>query len=402
MPSINHRELHRRVELDGLDKTVGHISEAIEAKQLKPEDFSIRSLFENLVVNGQGDVVGRDVLNECFDPRNVSGKSMSIMEAAGAVSSTAFNKITGQIFYNKIMQGSQSEAFTITNLIPTVPTTLSGERIPGIGGIGDQAQTVAEGQSYPLAGVGQDYIDTPQTVKKGEIVAVTKEAVFFDRTGLLLMRAQKVGESLGINKEKRAINCLVDQNSTAHRYKWRDVTYATYQTSTPWINKTTSNGLVDWQSFNNAEKLLAAMVDPNTGEPMVAMADTVICAPEKFGAALMALNAMGATINQGGYATSGTLYATATLNPVGKTPYSGNYKLVSSRFIPPQLATDTDWFLGAPGQAFAYMENWPITVTQAPAGSALEFSNDIVYQFKASERGAYATLEPRLMTWNVA
>lgn len=402
MPSINHRELHRRVELDGLDKTVSHLSEAIETKQLKPEDFSIRSLFENLVTNAQGDVVGLDVLRECFDPRNANGKSMSLMEAAGAVSSTAFSKITGQVFYNKIMQGSQLEAFTITNLIPTVPTQLSGERIPGIGGIGDQASVVAEGQSYPLAGVGQDYQDTPQTVKRGEIVPVTKEAVFFDRTGLLLMKAQKVGESLGINKEKRAVNCLIDQNTTAHRYKWRDTTYATYQTSTPWINKKTSNGLVDFQSFNNAEQLLAAMTDPNTGEPMVGMADTVIVAPEKFASALMALNAMGATINQGGYATSGTLYATATMSPVGKTPYSGTYKLVSSRFIPPQLATDTDWFLGAPSQAFAYMENWPITVTQAPAGNALEFSNDIVYQFKASERGAYATLEPRLMVWNVA
>ena len=402
MPSINHRELHRRVELDGLEKTASHLSEAIESKQLKPEDFSIRSLFENLVTNAQGDVVGLDVLRECFDPRNVNGKNLSLMEAAGAVSSTSFSKITGQIFYNKIMQGTQLEAFTITNLIPTVPTQLSGERIPGIGGIGDQASVVAEGQSYPLAGVGQDYQDTPQTVKRGEIVPVTKEAVFFDRTGLLLMKAQKVGESLGINKEKRAVNCLIDQNTTAHRYKWRDTSYATYQTSTPWINKTTSNGLVDWVSFNNAEKLLAAMTDPNTGEPMVGMADTVIVAPEKFGSALMALNAMGATINQGGYATSGTLYATATMSPVGKTPYSGTYKLVSSRFIPPQMATDTDWFLGSPSQAFAYMENWPITVTQAPAGSQLEFSNDIVYQFKASERGAYATLEPRLMTWNVA
>jgi hypothetical protein len=41
------------------------------------------------------------------------------------------------------------------------------------------------------------------------------------------------------------------------------------------------------------------------------------------------------------------------------------------------------------------MENWPITVTQAPIGSEAEFNNDIVLRFKASERGAAAVINPR-------
>ena len=45
--------------------------------------------------------------------------------------------------------------------------------------------------------------------------------------------------------------------------------------------------------------------------------------------------------------------------------------------------------------AFAYMENWPITVTQSAPGSDEEFNNDIVVRFKASERGAAAVLNPR-------
>jgi hypothetical protein len=53
------------------------------------------------------------------------------------------------------------------------------------------------------------------------------------------------------------------------------------------------------------------------------------------------------------------------------------------------------WFVGDFRRAFAYMENWPITVTQAPMGSEAEFSNDIVLRFKASERGAAAVLNPR-------
>ena len=53
------------------------------------------------------------------------------------------------------------------------------------------------------------------------------------------------------------------------------------------------------------------------------------------------------------------------------------------------------WFLGDFRKAFAYMENWPITVTQAPRGSEAEFSQDIVLRFKASERGAAAVIDPR-------
>jgi len=41
------------------------------------------------------------------------------------------------------------------------------------------------------------------------------------------------------------------------------------------------------------------------------------------------------------------------------------------------------------------MENWPITVTQAPQNSEAEFNQDIVAQFKASERGAAAVINPR-------
>ena len=58
------------------------------------------------------------------------------------------------------------------------------------------------------------------------------------------------------------------------------------------------------------------------------------------------------------------------------------------------------WFLGDFRRAFAYMENWPITVTQAPANSEADFNQDIVLRFKASERGAAAVINPRYVIKN--
>jgi hypothetical protein len=53
------------------------------------------------------------------------------------------------------------------------------------------------------------------------------------------------------------------------------------------------------------------------------------------------------------------------------------------------------WLLGNFKKAFAYMENWPITVTQSPLGSEADFTQDIVVRFKASERGTPAVINPR-------
>ncbi len=82
-----------------------------------------------------------------------------------------------------------------------------------------------------------------------------------------------------------------------------------------------------------------------------------------------------------------------TRNPID------SYQIASSRLLASRMAADTDWYLGNPRKAFAYMQNWPVTVVQAPSNSEAEFTQDIVVRFKASERGAAAaTLEPRVMT----
>lgn len=396
---INARELKRRAELDGVEKTEAHLLEALSEGHLKPEHFSFRDLFKALVVNRDGHQVGADVLEECCDPQGPQ-KSLSLSESTGMVNTGAFANVSGPIVFNATMAGYQSEEFVFTNKIPTIQTQFSGEKIPGVSDLGDQSQIVAEGRPYPLAGLSEDWVETPSTLKRGFIVPVTKEAIFFDRTGILLRQASDLGKSYGLNKEKRAIDCIIDQNTTAHRYRWRGTTYATYQTTTPWINKKTSNGLEDWTDIDNAEQLFANMVDPNTGEPINVMADTIIVTPQNEKNAMRILDAIGIAYHGGGYAVSGNLTQTNAANPVGKGRYSAPYSLLSSRHLPGRLATDTDWFIGNIAKACVYMQNWAATYTQAPMNSEEEFNSDIVYRFKVSERGAFATLDPRYLVWN--
>ncbi|MBL9092545.1 MAG: hypothetical protein JNL96_15080 [Planctomycetaceae bacterium] len=391
---INNRELRRMAELNGAEATVGHLSESIEAGHLKPTDFSLRGLFQALVTNRDGTIVGNDVLEECCDPR---GPRKVLSESAHTVDTSHFANVSGLLTVRQAMDAYKAEEFVFSALIPTMSAARQLERLSGTSQLGDQAQIIGESKPYPTAGFTEDWVDLPTMLKRGFIVPVTKEAIFFDETAQVLRRASDLGYSFGLNKEKRAIDCVIDENTTAHRYKWRNSTYATYQTSTPWINSKTSNALVDWTDIDAVEALFANMVDPNTGEPIEVAPNTLMVAPSLEATAMRVLDAIGIAYHSAGYPTNAAALATTAGNPIGRagSKYSMKYSIVSSRQFAARLATDTDWFLNNPAKAWVYREAWPATPSQAPVNSEMEFNNDIAFRFKISEMGAYATVDPR-------
>ncbi|MCO6045759.1 hypothetical protein NG895_17820 [Aeoliella sp. ICT_H6.2] len=379
--TIAYKELKRRYQLDGGERTVEHLSEALREKHLVAEDFSIRDLAEALVPDG-GEWV------RTLDPR--SGGT-HVLEAADGVDTTAFQSVAGQVIYSKILDAYAQQAFVVSKLVDTVPTRLDGEKIPGVGRLEDVDAEVGPGMPFPHVGFGEDYIETPATTKRGFIVPVTKEAIFFDRTNLILRRASEVGELLGLNKEKRLLDLVI---GVTNNYKWRGTSYDTYQTSGDWVNELASNELVDWENVDAAEQLLADILDPNTGEPVLVSGTTVLVMPAYRHAAHRVFNAAEIQYSAANSATS-----TLAANPLG------NYTVAESRLAYRRIVASGEtaadakkwWFLGDFRKAFAYMENWPITVTQAPRGSEAEFAQDIVLRFKASERGAAAVIDPRFV-----
>lgn len=364
------------------------LSEAIESGAVKPADFSLRKLFQHFVKDGFE-------LVESFNPNFEGG--YRIQEALDAVDTSAFANINGQLIYKMMLDAFNAEANVFSNLVTTVQTSFNGERIPGLGGIGEKSEVVDEGKPYPMVGLNEDWIDTPQTKKRGLVVPVTKEAIFFDRTGMILEMAGQVGEYLGINKENRIIDAVIDENTTAHRFKWRGTSYATYQTSTPWINSKTSNGLVDFSNIDAAEQMFANLVDLNTGEPIEVTPKHLICTRDLRVAALRATRATAIETAVGGYPTSTNPSRSTFANPI-----ENDYQIISSKRLKARLATDTDWFIGDVSKAVKYMQNFPLTVQQSGADSEDGFSRDIVVKYKASERGAAAVVKPQALLKNAA
>src|SRR5690606_22336173 len=128
-------------------------------------------------------------------------------------------------------------------------------------------------------------------------------------------RAAEVGEVLGLNKEKRLVDMVI---GVTNNYKSNGTSHDTYQTASPWTNVAESNPLDDWTNVDAAEPLFADILDPNTREPVLLSAPTVLVMPASRHAAHRVFNA--AEIQ---YAAGGT--TTVASNPLG------NYRVVESR-----------------------------------------------------------------------
>lgn len=329
------------------------------------------------------------------------GTYQRFTEADGGVTTAAFQNISGQIVYGTLLERYQAEEYTIAKLIPEQKAIiLDGEKIAGITELGDIAAVRRENDPYQVAGVGEDWIRTPPVPDYGRIVPVTWEAVFNDRTGQLLEVAGSVGEWLGLREELNAIDCLIDENQTAHRYNWRDTTIQSYgdnSGSHTWDNLAASNALVDWTSLNTAEQVFNGLLNPYTGTPIVIEPKHLVVFKGLEQTARRAVSATEIRVTTPGYATTGNPTQTNQANP-----YNNKYTVVTSRYLAPQLATDTSWFLGDIPKYALRMVAEPLNVVQAPTNNQDEFSRRVVAQYRANKRYAHVVRQPRAMVKNTA
>jgi hypothetical protein len=395
-------------------RTWSDLQEALDAGSagtpggIAPKDFRLRDLAAHTIFSRNGDPVGYEFVEEFFDPTN-----QYLQEGMAAVDASAFAGITGQLLINRVLAAFQAEDFVFSKLIPNQPTRLNGERIPGVAlprDAGEDFVVAEEMDELHYVGFTEEYIETPATTKRQVGIAITKEAIFFDRTGLVLDRASYVGTLLGLRKEKNLILTAIGANETYQEKRTGDsaaVSLPTYMAADDagrWINHLDGNGLTDWTNINLAEQTFAQMVDPNTGEPIILPGRRVLIAPQVQALSLNQLM----QAQQVWKATQGGITATTPpgVATIGANPLMDlQITMALSRQMLKQLTaafglaiTDAAnyWLYGDPA-AFAYMENWPITVVQAPTNSEAEFTQDIVVRFKASERGEAAIIEPRRM-----
>lgn len=383
---IRGRDL--RAQFDGLGEQAfyGHFMEAIDEGLITLEQFSIRDLAESFL---------GDSWNKSF--RDVAA-GVPLLESGTPVTSTAFRNITGQLIFSTIRRWFMSEAFVFSGLIPTINSRIEGtEKVPSIARIGDASEIVIEGQPYPTVGFGEEYFTWAAKDKRGLIVDLTEEAIFYDLTNLVLDAAREVGLWLGTKKEKLLIDAFIGQTNN---YSRNGTATNTYLTSGAYTNDATGAPLTDWTSVESAELAFNDVLDPNTSEPIELLDSeaVLIVTPYKKHTARRIVSAT--EVRERSETSAGVREnEMVSANPIT------NYKVVSSKLLyrrilagPETVAANARewWWLGAPSRAFAWLENFPLRVFQQTDSEA-SFERDVVARFKASMKGVAQSVEPRYM-----
>ena len=368
---------------------VAQMREAIQAGDMRPTDFDFGKLF--IACYGYHDFLqckeGKQSAQEVFQ---------RVSESDAGVTTAAFQNISGQIIYSGMTQEYKSEDFVFAKLIPEDKALiLDGEKMAGITEMGDVGAIRKEGDPYQEAGVGEDWIFTPPVPDRGAIVSITWEAVFNDRTGRVMEKAGNTGYWLGYGEEVQAIDCMIDENSLAHRYNWRTFgPMATYQDNTgthTFDNLTAANPLVDWTSINAAEQTLNQVVNPYTGTPILVEPTHLVVTKQLEQTARRIVNATEINVVTPGFATSGAPTKTAQANP-----YRDKYEILTSRLLAQRMAVKTSWFLVNPAEAFLRKVAEPLNAVREPSNSKDDFERRIVGRFRANKRYAHVTREPRV------
>ena len=380
-----------RVLCEALGATQRKIQDpdSTEPNAIRLDRFSYREMWEAFC--GEGTL---ELLNPFREQQSLVTPRM-LREESAAVGFTAFLNINGQIVFSKILESYKRPEFKLAGLVETMPSRFSGEKIPQLTNLDGDEDEVVEGAEYGRAGFGEAYLDTPDTVKRGTIVELTKEAIFFDKVGTMFRQAGTVGAWLAQRKENRiADECIGVTNG----YQRNGTATNTFQTTAPWVNDQV-NVLADWTDLDNAEHLLAAMTDPDTGDPIMISGDRVLlCSAQLEATAAYISTATESRRTDGGAVTM-----------VGGNPArTTGHRVVGSRTLYHRhLASGLSaaesrnrWYWGSLSDGLLYVENWAIGTVMAPPNSEAEFTRDVLHRVKASERGVITTQEPRAIVRN--
>lgn len=358
---------------------------------VRPEAFSVRALWEGLV----GDC--EQTLGFVQDRLGYVEMPQLFTEAVGT---GAFSSAIGQLIASQVIDGynSNAAAFIGDRLVQTVPSKLRGERFVGFTSL-QGPKVVEEHASYEDSTIADKYVGTRET-KRGRLLSITEEAVYFDQTGQLLARASMLGEVARQERERRIVRAVIDADSGEAVYQPSGSGTQLYASGNN--NLTTGNRpLVDWTDIQEVMAFHATNVtddretdDALAAQPIAWMPRQILVAVEIAGNAARIVSATRVGTEPGSTSTA----AMETANPLRMLGI--NLEVLVSAFI--DNATDgdqwddaSDWLIGDFPKQFKYKEIWPLQTFRAPPQNEEQFERDIVARFKVREYGDVVCTDTR-------
>lgn len=381
---------------------------------VKDARVSARSVPLGVVSEAVGGLFGRDWKDTIGNPahrpggsqyglvqENVSGLGNSAVLPGAFTNVNAWGNAYGGLLEAVALEAYHSPDYIGDQLFETQQSIQRSERMPGVSLIGDIAEEMNPGQTHPRVQLGERYVDTPVTRKHGLGMDVTKEAVFFDPMGSsLLSQAEEVGKMVRLRKEKRQLQTFLGLDNT---YKYGGTSYNTYLTAGNWVNKITSNELVDWTDVDAALNLFSEMTDQETGESIAITGNfKILVMPSKLFTTRKILrdtsvqtrtNSQG-IVSEGSNPLVGSFEGEPLTSPIA-------YRLLQDYGSVSAANAKKYWYIGQFQRAFKYKQNFPLRVTKITAQSYQMEDADLVLSIFANEMGTPAIVEPRYVIQSI-
>lgn len=339
------------IESQGEAGAIEVIRNCLETKKLRPEDFSIREVWEAL-----------------------HGAIRSNRDIAESIVSSAFPKITGELINAKVINAYNGAIRIGDMLVTNMPSNLQQETFAGF----TEAETpeeVGEGMPYNDSTITEKYV-TVRASKFGRTISITEEAIFFDRTSQILVRAQRVGLKAAQYKEKKIMRGVQDLDTNV--YNPSGVATAFYSAG--------NNNLITSNPFSD-EGLDAVMLKASQAKDDslgvidddfidIDLNNAIVLVPQQ--------------LRRVAWEYANTMKAPATAENADNY-FKGLFTVLSSPYVTQNSATT--WYWGDFKQDFIWQDVWPLQTIAAPANHPAAFDKDIKAQIKTRMFGNIGALD---------
>lgn len=191
------REYIREHGLNGFTEDVGALLAGTTLPnganiKLRPEDFSIKEMWEALA------------------PAGFTGPLVALRESGG-MDATGFPTLTEKLLSSAMIDGYNPIRSIADQLVPNSiePKTLT-ERIPGITTM-EGPKIITPGMQYPTIGFSDKYVGFEQALfnkKEGYAIEILEETIRFDQTNMIISAARDAGMTLQTERERRTVRAV--------------------------------------------------------------------------------------------------------------------------------------------------------------------------------------------------
>lgn len=311
------------------------------------------------------------------------GSAVRLREAVGT---TDFDSFLSANIETKLKLKLQESPSLMDKLARTEKSSKSEENILSTEALAGTFEEVAEGDEYPKSGYGES-THTVKSAKYGEMIEITEEMIYFDRTHELNRNIEKLADKAARTKDELVLKALLDGENLT------DASNGVY---------TTANGNRGTAALD--ESALAARIkafrmrEDSAGNIVDVTPNTIVVTPDNELTARKLLNSIELYSSDGSFESrernvipqmmdNPQLIVSARLAKLIDS-YNSSYKAGS-------------WFMLRAKEALVYYEVWPLEVFSHQKGESSDaaFTRD-VFRYKVRFFGGVGVEAAQLLDGN--